>query len=316
MNYRILILTITLLPSILYSQIKINSPYQKKKDKTYIPNSDTATDPPSDQPADMGGDEANISQVIYDLFAAMNQSNATKIKSLFAEEGRLLNTDSDGNIKSISIDEFSKMIGQAARGSLEEKINSMEIRVDDHLATAWVEYDFYYNKNLDHCGVDAFQLHKGKAGWKIIQVTDTHRKNCVAGGEGGLIDNMLDKWHLAASQADAKTYFDAIANDGVYLGTDATENWTKQEFINFAKPFFDKGSAWSFKATERNVQISDDGQIAWFDELLDTWMGPCRGSGVLEKQADNSWKIKQYGVAILVPNDLVQDYIRMVEAKK
>jgi len=45
-------------------------------------------------------------------------------------------------------------------------------------------------------------------------------------------------------------------------------------------------------------------------------MGVCRGSGVLEKQGDGTWKIAQYNVAILVPNDLVQDYMKLVASKK
>ncbi|NND31426.1 MAG: nuclear transport factor 2 family protein [Saprospiraceae bacterium] len=315
MKYCTTVLVLTLLHGLLIGQIKINSPYQKKEDKSYIPDSNTPDNTGTNAPADMGGDEVLIGQVVQDLFSAMNESNGNKIKSLFAAEGRLLSTNQDGSINTLSIDDFSTQISQSAKGSLEERINSMEIRVDDHLATAWVEYDFFYNKNLHHCGVDAFQLYKGSSGWKIIQITDTRRENCVAGGRGGYIGEMLDKWHLAASDANASAYFGALANEAVYLGTDASERWNKEEFIAFAKPFFEKGNAWSFNARERNVYFSDDGQMAWFDELLDTWMGTCRGSGVLKKQSDQSWKIMQYNLAILVPNAVVQEYIKLVESK-
>jgi hypothetical protein len=317
MKYQLIIVLLAMMPFTLMGQIKINSPYKKNDDKTYIPDADSPTTTPQTIPGSgTGTDEAEIGQVVQDLFTAMNQSNAMKINSLFSPEGRLLSTEPDGSIKAISIAEFSDMIGKSVKGSLEERINSMEIRIDDHLATAWVEYDFFYNKALNHCGVDAFQLHKGNGGWKIIQITDTRREACVAGGTSGTIDNLLNKWHMAASKADAQSYFDAIATDGIYLGTDPGESWNKESFIRFAKPFFDKGSAWSFKATDRKVYFSEDGQISWFNELLDTWMGPCRGSGVLKKQSDNSWKIMQYNLAMLVPNDLVQDYLKLKDSKK
>jgi hypothetical protein len=35
-------------------------------------------------------------------------------------------------------------------------------------------------------------------------------------------------------------------------------------------------------------------KTAWFDELLNTQMKICRGSGVLVKKIGQEWKIKQY----------------------
>ena len=34
------------------------------------------------------------------------------------------------------------------------------------------------------------------------------------------------------------------------------------------------------KTLERHIYTSKSGDFIWFDELLDTWMGACRGSGV------------------------------------
>jgi hypothetical protein len=100
-------------------------------------------------------------------------------------------------------------------------------------------------------------------------------------------------------------------DESIFYGTDASENWTKQEFQSFSKPFFDKGKAWSFKAFERNIYFSETGKVAWFDELLDTWMGTCLGSGVLEK-IDDQWRIKQYVLSVAIPNDDMQ---KVIEAK-
>jgi hypothetical protein len=125
------------------------------------------------------------------------------------------------------------------------------------------------------------------------------------------IHTFIDHWHLAATQANAKSYFDAIADKGIFIGTDATERWDKARFYAFSKPYFDKGKAWDFKAYGRTVHVSNDGRFVWFSELLTTWMGVCRGSGVLEKTAQG-WKIQQYHLSVTVPNDLVRDFITLV----
>jgi ketosteroid isomerase-like protein len=115
-------------------------------------------------------------------------------------------------------------------------------------------------------------------------------------------NSTLDQWHLAASMAHFSEYFDLMTSDAVFIGTDATENWQLQEFKTFSKPYFDQGKAWSFTSLERNLYVSND--IIYFDELLDTQMGICRGSGILKKE-NGSWKIAHYVLSIAVPNDHV-----------
>lgn len=116
------------------------------------------------------------------------------------------------------------------------------------------------------------------------------------------IDKMLDNWHKAAADVRFDAYFSAFTTDAVYIGTDATENWKVDDFKIWAKPYFDKGSTWNFKALERNIYLSSDGKLAWFDELLDTQMKLCRGSGVLKKE-NGQWKIAHYVLSMTVPNE-------------
>ena len=116
------------------------------------------------------------------------------------------------------------------------------------------------------------------------------------------INTMLDKWHKAAADVQFDNYFSYLTDDAIYIGTDATENWNKKQFQAFAKPYFDKGKAWNFKTLERNTYFNPDNKTAWFDELLDTQMKICRGSGVLIK-VDGQWKIKHYVLSMTIPND-------------
>ncbi len=128
------------------------------------------------------------------------------------------------------------------------------------------------------------------------------------------INKVLNEWHQAAAKADFDAYFGRMTDDAVFIGTDATENWQNKAFREFSKPYFDKGKAWSFEAIERNVYISDDKTFAWFDELLDTQMKICRGSGVLKKQHGN-WKITHYVLSIAVPNENVSELIEIKKEK-
>jgi len=134
--------------------------------------------------------------------------------------------------------------------------------------------------------------------------------SCSQENEKQKINQVLDTWHKAAAEADFKTYFSKMTDKGVFLGTDATENWSNKEFREFSKPYFDKGKAWSFTSVERNVYIDANSEIAWFDELLDTQMKLCRGSGVLKKE-NRQWKIAHYVLSIAIPNDDVKEVIQL-----
>ena len=125
------------------------------------------------------------------------------------------------------------------------------------------------------------------------------------------INLALNNWHKAAAEANFNNYFNAMTDDAIYIGTDATENWNKEEFIKFAKPYFDRGRAWDFTALERNVYFSSDMKMAWFDELLNTQMKICRGSGVLVMDEKGNWKIKHYVLSMTIPNDNTNEVVKI-----
>lgn len=122
------------------------------------------------------------------------------------------------------------------------------------------------------------------------------------------VNVFLNQWHQAAAEADFERYFSMIAPDGVFIGTDATENWQYEAFKAFAKPYFDRGKAWTFTAVERHIYIDKKLGIVWFDELLDTQMKICRGSGVLKK-IHKEWKVVHYVLSLTIPNEQVKEVV-------
>lgn len=125
------------------------------------------------------------------------------------------------------------------------------------------------------------------------------------------IDKVLNNWHKDATDAKFDSYFNALTDDAIFIGTDASENWNKTEFMAFSKPYFEKGKVWDFKTLERHIYIDKSGKIAWFDELLNTWMKVCRGSGVVEK-INGQWKIKHYVLSMTIPNENTNEVIKII----
>lgn len=115
------------------------------------------------------------------------------------------------------------------------------------------------------------------------------------------VNAFIDEWHADAAHA-RPAYFDKIAPDGVYIGTDRTERWTRDAFRAWAAPHFARESAWTLTPRERHVAWSADGSVIWFDEQLDSNMGPLQASGVVLAVGERL-EIVHYQLSIAVPNE-------------
>lgn len=125
---------------------------------------------------------------------------------------------------------------------------------------------------------------------------------------------VLDALNAASSSANEEAYFGLFTPDARFVGTDATEHWTLEAFRAFAHPYFARGRAWSYPATERWITIADIPCrcIAWFEEkLVNAAYGETRGSGVL-RLTDDGWKIEQYVLSFAVPNDKAGDVVDLI----
>lgn len=125
-----------------------------------------------------------------------------------------------------------------------------------------------------------------------------------------MIDSLIDKWHLDASETNFDNYFSFMSPDFVFLGTDPKERWTKKEFAAYCKPHFDSGRAWTFKRNWRNLYFNEAEDTAWFEESLDTQMDECRGSGVLIK-VKGEWKITYYNLTVLIENEKMEKFLEL-----
>ncbi len=144
--------------------------------------------------------------------------------------------------------------------------------------------------------------------FSLTSLAQINKKDSLLKNE---INLFMDNWHLFATNVDT-LFFEMIAPNGIYIGTDKTEIWKRDEFKKWAMPFFKRKSAWDFKAIKRNIYFSDDKKYAWFDEQLDTWMGVCQSSGVLKRKG-KTWQIEHYQLSVTLPNDVTKDFIKLVK---
>ncbi|MDP5132561.1 MAG: nuclear transport factor 2 family protein [Paraglaciecola sp.] len=125
------------------------------------------------------------------------------------------------------------------------------------------------------------------------------------------INSVLDDLHDAASKAQKERYLALFTEDGVFMGTDDWERWTRpDEFDAYVETGFNKGG-WTYFPVERHIQYAPDGNTAWFDEITESpkW-GRFRGTGVLIRHADN-WKVAHYALSFLVPNEAWEQVSKM-----
>ncbi len=126
------------------------------------------------------GPEAEAALAVVEaLFDGMRAKDADAMAELFADGARLVTTgEGQDGAPRIAVQEISGWL-DAVRGAeayLDERIWDPVVQVSDRLATVWVKYALYVDERFSHCGVDAFSLVKSAAGWRVIQVVDTRRR--------------------------------------------------------------------------------------------------------------------------------------------
>jgi hypothetical protein len=148
----------------------------------------------------------------------------------------------------------------------------------------------------------------------LASCTSMPKHDAHAFNEVVFVDDVLNNWHLAASQGEFDAYFDAMTDDSVFLGTDASERWTKDQFMGYAREPFSDGSGWTYLPTERFVAFDDDRRTAWVDELLtNEKYGTLRGTAVLILEGD-AWKIAHYSLTFLIPNEKAGEVVESIHA--
>jgi hypothetical protein len=122
-------------------------------------------------------DERAVLAVVDRLFAAMRTKDSAEMRRLFEPRALLfgVRTSPSGEtvINATPWERFAAFNASDRREWIERTFDP-EVRVRGTLATVWTAYDFHFGSTPSHCGVDAFQLIRTPAGWRIVSIADTY----------------------------------------------------------------------------------------------------------------------------------------------
>jgi len=134
---------------------------------------------PPPQPA-YASDSAAIRQVVTQLFDGMRTRDTAGMRTLFHEPVAMRSVayrQGKAVVEADGIEDWFTSVASAPDTLLlDERLGPPEIRVDGNLASVWAYYEFYLNTTFSHCGVDSFQFGRTEAGWKIILLADSRRR--------------------------------------------------------------------------------------------------------------------------------------------
>lgn len=120
-----------------------------------------------------------VRAVIDQFFEGMRLGDSAMVKKTVHPDVDLYTTYFDRNkqaqVASDNIESFLESIATQREEKWDERISNVEIKIEDNLATAWMDYTFYLDDFQSHSGVNAFQLVKLNGNWLILHITDTRR---------------------------------------------------------------------------------------------------------------------------------------------
>lgn len=126
-------------------------------------------------------DRADILATIQRMLDGMRTRDTALLGSAFHADARLfgIRTRQDGGdvTQVLTAAQFGAFVARDQRAPWHERIFDPDVRVEGTLATVWTAYDFHFGATFSHCGVDAFQLLRTPAGWRIVSIADTFQRD-------------------------------------------------------------------------------------------------------------------------------------------
>jgi hypothetical protein len=124
-------------------------------------------------------DRAAVLGVVRALFDAMRAGDSAAVRAQFHPRAQLSTATVRQGTPVVQIDSletFVRAVGTPHADVWDEKTRNEVVHVDGPLAVVWVDYAFFAGAKFSHCGVDAFQLGRTSAGWRILALADTRRR--------------------------------------------------------------------------------------------------------------------------------------------
>jgi hypothetical protein len=113
---------------------------------------------------------------IRQLFDGMRAHDSAAVRAAFVPGAQFSRPPMPGQAhRYTTLDQFVQAVGRPGV-PWDEQIFDPEIREDGGMATVWTFFTFSLGDRLSHCGVNAFQVIRTDAGWRIAGLADSNRR--------------------------------------------------------------------------------------------------------------------------------------------
>jgi hypothetical protein len=124
-------------------------------------------------------EQQKVLTVLQDFTAALLKKDSAGMASQLDSVTRftLLRPSPNGTrVWAVTGAQFISLTTKPDGPAYDEPIRNPVVHIDGDLATVWAEYQVVLNGAVSHCGYDSFQLARLNGQWKIINVSDTFRR--------------------------------------------------------------------------------------------------------------------------------------------
>jgi len=128
-------------------------------------------------------DSAAVMFTLDRFLAALRTKDTSAMRAELDSAARmtLLRPSPAGGVRVMVLtgDQFVNAAANPSGPALDEPIRNANVHVHTDLASVWAEYQVRIEGRVSHCGYDAFHLVRRGTAWKILNVSDTFRReNC------------------------------------------------------------------------------------------------------------------------------------------
>ena len=127
-------------------------------------------------------EKTQVKHTVNTFFEGFHKGDTALMKSVMADKILMQTAYVNKEGKDILVtDDPENLINAIANRPDDQKwdehLLDYSIQVDGNMANAWTPYEFWFNDEFSHCGVNSFQLFKEGDQWKIIYLIDTRRRS-------------------------------------------------------------------------------------------------------------------------------------------
>ena len=131
----------------------------------------------------LSAQKQDVEKAIDAFFDAFHAKDTVRLKLVCADK-MILQSIMEGKNRSLFTEEtkqdfFKSLVSIPDKVNFKEKSIQTNIQIDGSMAHVWMTYEFYIDNQLQHCGVNSFQLYKKENAWQIVYLIDTRRKICI-----------------------------------------------------------------------------------------------------------------------------------------